>query len=259
MKTMEHYSFLYLVIRTWPQIEILKIQQPDLFTNILNPQQPGDKQAGKQDGAKQKPKANAPAGQENKATNKNAAEKNKEEDPQAALEKDVDELRKAIDGELKLNLPSLRFGFSFSILSRFSHPFIADFTYCVNVVTISMLCYFFRSPVVSQIAVLLSVLAIIVLPSPPLLSPLPLECLVPKRHSFVDRGAERFLGFVCFPLSPTPLLSNPPLCFPVLSATCDGACGTAAPSAFSLLSLAIRVVIVLVDSFQMNETLWNKK
>lgn len=152
MKTIEHYSLLYLVIRTWPQIQILKIQQPDLFTNILNPQQPGDKRAGKQDGAKQKPKANAPAGQENKATNKNAAEKNKEEDPQVALEKDVDELRKAIDGEFKLNSSWMCFGFPLSVLARFSLPFIVDFTYCVNVVAIAMLCYFFRSPVVSQIA-----------------------------------------------------------------------------------------------------------
>ena len=93
-----------------------------LLTYILNPQQPGDKQAGKQDGAKQKPKANAAAGQENKATNKNAAEKNKEEDPQAALEKDMDELRKAIDGEFKLNSSWMCFGFSLFILSRFSLP-----------------------------------------------------------------------------------------------------------------------------------------
>ena len=84
----------------------------------MNPLQPGDKQA-----AKQKPKANAAAGQEDKATNKNAAEKDKEEDPQVTLEKDVDQLRKAIDGELESNSSSMCFGvFLFHTLPVFT-PF----------------------------------------------------------------------------------------------------------------------------------------
>lgn len=58
-------------------------------------QQPaGDKQNAKQDAAKAKP-ANAAPGQ--------AAEKSKEENAEATMEKDVDELRKAIDGELPNN------------------------------------------------------------------------------------------------------------------------------------------------------------
>ena len=73
---------------------------------VHNAQQPGNKQNAKQDAAKPKPKGNAAAGQDNKTTNKNdknTAQKSKEENAEAALEKDVDELRKAIDGESKFN------------------------------------------------------------------------------------------------------------------------------------------------------------
>ncbi|KAL9954885.1 hypothetical protein ACROYT_G042470 [Oculina patagonica] len=65
-------------------------------------QKPADKQdKAKKDAAKDKPKAKAAAAQDNKKTDKNAA-KNKEEE--AALEKDADELHKAIEAEDKTKI-----------------------------------------------------------------------------------------------------------------------------------------------------------